>query len=223
MHRFFTGKKLEKFNKLRQASPKTRKKEINKLIKKGDLESVRVLFQLCNLERDTQIIDALVKINNSDSLEALRGIYQRACRYNYGITWNELIETVMIDLRDYHTCLDIMFDGTSKYKDRAREIVLNHPNLKQTIKRYSHSLTLSFNGKYPSENITERDKFMLSRQHQEDIKNLIALLEQQIDNINEDQAYYTEYQPFGDDSNYDWYKAKAPRNKWLRYLRTLLK
>lgn len=225
----FSGKKLQWFNKLCGANPKERAKEIKKLRKKGDIESIKALYELANRVKDPLCIEALLKINNPDplngSLVGLRRIYFWAKQWDKGTTWKDLIEKAFIDLRDYYVCSKIMFDETSNYKDNVelREFVENHPEFAKIIEGYPSYFRRPFANKYPPYHISEMDRYMLPRQSQETIKKLIAYVEKEIEEINKDQDYYMEYQPFGDETNYDWDKAREPREKYLKYLRTYLK
>jgi hypothetical protein len=80
--------------------------------------------------------------------------------------------------------------------------------------------------RYPSNFINESQKkvwkFTLSYISKEEIKNLIVKLEEKIKKIDEDKDYYLTHQIYGDDSNYDWNKAKSPIREWVEYLKNLL-
>jgi len=206
---------------------KKQKKELERLLNLDYTDYSNILLEYLKDTNDPAIIDNLLSIGSKDAILILQNFHRSNNRGYFNSQWLGYLEKELVKIQNWEVCYDLMFDDSSPYKNTAKSIILNHPNWKFVIKNFPKDFMEKFEQhRYPSNFINESQKkvwkFTLSYISKEEIKNLIVKLEEKIKKIDEDKDYYLTHQIYGDDSNYDWNKAKSPIREWVEYLKNLL-
>jgi rubrerythrin len=226
---FFGDKVLRYIKMLDDKNPQNRARAAWELGRLRDERAVKPLSEYVKSSYDPAGIEALISIGSEGAINALKELcllQYRAGSVSY--TWAlNTIDQTMVRLGDYECCKRIMLDLRSPHRPVAEEIVVKNPRWREDKDLLLEGLLERIEGLSPKElSLLEyylAKYFSIDKMDEitNEIDKMIHALEKRIEDVNRDQEYYLREQIPGDDSNYDWNKARESLNERIEYLKNL--